>query len=318
MRKLFLSTLVVLLLLSLTANVLLYFRYSDRRPMVTVGGQVIRRGDYEASLDMAAGRATLNRLVFAALVEQAAARSHCAATPQEVADRLASLQRVNPQQYNVLAANPPALQQFKQGLTDTIDLENLRIQHVSVTPQEIQAFYAAHKALFSLPAQVRSSLIVTDNAADAATAATLLRQGVSEDSIAKQPSLHVVGVNGYSPDLATLAPKGLLQKTVFQMHPGDVKTLAVGGKYLTLRITTATPGGPPPLAKILPEVRRAARLQKAPSATSELASLYAANTPTFNMSNYQVYFSGISSAAPAKPSLLKRTASAASRVQMPQ
>ena len=61
-----------------------------------------------------------------------------------------------------------------------------------------------------------------------------------------------------------------------------------------------------PLPLVREEVARQVRLQKAPSDQAELAALYRANPPSFDMAKYGRYFSDIPTAAPPQPRPARR------------
>ena len=74
MKSLFTPLVAVVAVLSLTANVLLYLRYSTLRPLVTVGNEVITKKQYQDELEHQAGQQVLGKMVLTRLVAQAAVR----------------------------------------------------------------------------------------------------------------------------------------------------------------------------------------------------------------------------------------------------
>ena len=63
---------------------------------------------------------------------------------------------------------------------------------------------------------------------DAATASTLLKQGVcGSDVIARQKRLHVAGMNGFNANFQMLPPaeNQMISRQVYAMKPGEVKTI---------------------------------------------------------------------------------------------
>ncbi len=96
------SLLAVVAACSLVGNVLMYFRFTSARPLVTVGARVFRRGEYQALLDQTAGKAVLNKMVYTELVRQAAAKAGVTPTGADVTARLAEMQRRNSQALNAI------------------------------------------------------------------------------------------------------------------------------------------------------------------------------------------------------------------------
>ncbi len=268
---------------------------TDTTPVVTVGGQAITRRDYEAALEQQAGKAVLNKLVYTLLVRQAAAKAGVLPSDADVTARLADLSRRNPQ-VQAQVQDPVHGPQFREDLRTDIALENLRIRNVAATEDEISAFYAGNKSAFTLPSQAQTTMVVTQNQADATLAESLLRQGMTPEEIALRRRLHVAGVNGFNVNMADLPPavRENIGKTVLAMTPGQVKTLPAGKVFFTFKLKSAEPTSTPPLSQIHEQVARQVKLQKAVSAQEELARLYAAHPPTFSDPKYDAYFSDIS------------------------
>ena len=285
--------LAVIAVLSIIVNVLLYFRYSTSRPLVTVGDAVITKKQYFDQLEHDAGQPVLTKLVFTALVNQAAARAAVVPTEQDIEDRIQAIQRQSPQILSPYSQDPAKMAQFRQDLATSMALENLRIRDVALTPAQIAEYYARHQTDFALPPQVSTTIVVAQNAVDAGTAADLLRQNDPPDVIGRQAGLHVVGIGGYNPDLQALqlALRKQINAFVQSAKIGDVKTFRTGGFFLTFRVTGAHPAVIPPLAQVRGQVERAARLALAPSEQAELARLYRAAKPTFSINRYAAYFS---------------------------
>ena len=296
MKSLSVRILAVVAVVSLAANILLYFRYSTSRPIVTLGGQAISRKQFQDVLESQAGQPVLNKLVFESLVTQAAASASLTPTPKDIQDRIDAIQRRAPQVLTPYSADPVKMEQFRHDLGTSMALENLRIQNVSVSPAAAAAYYSAHKAEFVVPAQWKTTTVVADNAVDAQTAADALRQGDSPDVLARQPRLRVVGVGGYNPDLqAALSPVTHQQINTFLQNArvGDVKVFTEGAYSVIFRLTQKSAGAVPPLPQIKDQVERAARLAKAPTQDAELARLYQAAHPSFTSDKYAAYFAAV-------------------------
>lgn len=292
---------------SIIVNVLLFFRWSPSRPVVTVGQGTITKKEFQNQLEYEGGQAVLTKLVFASLVSQAAARAGVMPTAADVEDRVQSIRRRAPQVLAPYEQDSVKMGLFRQDLATNMGLENLRIRDVALTPAQISSYYAAHHADFALPQQTKTSVVVTLNAVDAATAADLLRENDPPDLIARQPRMKVVGIGGYNPDMSILSPELRQQTSDWARNAatGAIKTFQIGDFYLTLKVTGKLPGETPPLDQIRGRVEREARLALAPSQADELARLYRDAKPSFNSDKYAAYFAAIqqypiSTAAPKK------------------
>ena len=295
MKSYTVRVLTALLAISLVTNVLLYFRYSSSRPLVTVGSAVITKKQFQDQLEHDDGQPVLTKLVYTALVTQAAARAGVTPTDADVAGRMQAIERQAPQVLAPYSRDPDKLAQFRQDLTTSMALENLRIQDVALAPAQISEFYERHKASFGLPQQTLTTTVVTQNAVDAATAADLLRQNDPPDVIGRQPRLRVVGIGGYSPDLQALPPAVKQQTSDWAQTAavGAVKSFQAGAYFLTFRVSGRRPSVIPPLSEVRGAVERAARLEIAPSEPEEIARLYRNMKPAFNSDKYAAYFSSI-------------------------
>lgn len=295
MKSYTVRVLAVIAAVSVIVNVLLFFRYSSSRPIVTVGGTTVTRKQFQDQLEHDDGQAVLTKLVFTALVTQAAARAGVLPTGGDVEDRMQALARQAPQVLAPYSGDPVKLAQFKQDLTTDMALENLRIQDVALSPAQIAGYYAQHQADFALPPQATTTVVVTQNEVNSATAADLLRQNDPPDVISRQPGLRVVGISGYNPDLGTLPVSLKKETTDWATHAkiGSVKTFEAGAFYLTFRVTGRQPAVVPPLSQVRGKVERAARLQLAPSQPEELARLYQKAKPEFNSDKYASYFTAV-------------------------
>ena len=308
MKNVVVGSLALVAVVSLTGNVLLYKRYSTSRPLVRVGSEVIRVKDYRDTLDHDTQGSVLRKMVFTKLVRQAAAKAGLMPSSQDVDARIATLQRRNPQALGDALQNPAKMAELRDGLTTDLALENLRLQGVTVGDSEIAAYYAAHKPEFALPTQVQTTLVVAENPVDASTAAALLQQNTPLDVIARQPRLHVAGMNGFHPTLTGMPPA--VNRTVYLMKPGEVKSVPFGSHILVFRANKTLAAVTPPLNQVKPAVTRAAKLAKAPDEAHEIAKIYHSTPVTFEVDQYAAYFADVQNAPGAASVGSEKTASA--------
>ncbi len=311
MRPIVTGSLAVLAALSVTANALLYLRYSSSRPLVTVGTQVISKKDYQDALAYQTQGSVLRKMVLADLINQAAARSGLTPAQADVDARIGEMRRQDPQALTAADGDPVRMAQMRQDVQTQLALENLQTQGVTVSDAELVACYQRHKADFRLPAQVQTTMVVAQNPVDAAQASALLRQGIALDVIERQPRLHVVGMHGFGLSVESLPPaaNAKLTAAVFQMKPGDVRTVPLGSDDVVIRATRRSGAGVPPLSQIRPQVTRLARLEKAVPAPAEVARLYRDAAPQFAVARDAAYFNDLS-APGADAGAARRMASA--------
>lgn len=333
MKRILPGFLAVIAVASIIGNLLMYQRYSSNKPLVKVGSEVIRVKDYRDAQDYESGKSVLNKMVYESLVMQAAAKAGLTPTDKDIDDRLAQIQRRQPQMLALANSDPQKMADLRHGLRTTIALENLRVKAVKVQPGELEAFYSKNQAAFVLPVQSQTTLIVApagqdgyqpgmaagSTAAraiasrargDAATAASLLGQKVrgrngkmediKPDVIARQPRMHVAGVDNFKIDMTQLSPqtKQQIAKAIFGMKPPQIKTIPVVDHgftyYFTFKVNRSEGQHIPNLAEIRPQVERVYKLMRAPvTAQQELANLYDEAKPQFEIDRYAGYFNDI-------------------------
>ena len=279
---------------SLLANVVLFMRWSPNRSLVTVGKHTVSKRDYEANLDAAAGKEVLSRMVVSELIAQAATRAGVTPAAADVDARIALLRR----QGTLPNQSPP---EMRNAVEQSLALENLRMQGIPVSNADIAAEYAKHPEKFRLPAQMSATLVVAASSDKTMQAMHLLQTGVAPSAIAAVPGLQVDGVNGFALPAGALSPG--LRQTILGLHDGEVKVFPSRGSGVSLvaRANSHTPGALPPLPQVRDLVAREIKLQKAPTAPAELLTLYAANKPVFDMTNYQPYLGELDAAASHLP-----------------
>ena len=283
---------------ALAGMALMYFRFTPARPLVTVGKHVIQRREFQEKLEGVAGQSVLTKIVFADLVRQAAVKAGEMPTASQVDARLADMQR-----HGQTLPTGETLSTLREDTALDMAMENLRIAGIIVTPAEIAQIYSRNKAQLTEPAQVQSILVVAPSSFEAQNATNLLSQGKTAAQIAAVPEMHVDGENNFHINLASL-PLPLHKKIVqsaLNMKPGQITSVPVGTGFLVIKCLHKNPAHLPSLPEIQEKLTRAVKLQKAPSTSVEMAKLYKANKPSFDMDRYAAYFSGIDRAEAAAP-----------------
>lgn len=274
-------------LVSLVGNALMYARFTTLRPLVTIGNKTITKREYLAVLDDTAGKQVLNKIVFAELIRQAAAKSGVTPTAKETDARLSVMRAANPQ----FAAAVP-LWKLRDAVTSDLALENLRTKDVKVSDAEALRYYAAHPNGFRQQGQLQAALIVTSSSTDTHTAAHLFQQNIDPSIIAKQPSFHLVGANGFTIDLQRPSHRDIV-KAIFAMKTGSVQTFPLDGQFLTVRVYSSQGTHVVPFTQTKNQAIRLTKLEKAPSAKAIVAELYKSNPPMFDIGKYSEFFDDI-------------------------
>jgi peptidyl-prolyl cis-trans isomerase SurA len=179
-----------------------------------------------------------------------------------------------------------SFEDFKQNLRNQIITQQVISKEVgsrmSITKEEMQAFYDAHKDQLEQPEQIRLSEIListekkdkndaTDEAARLAAARAKaedllaqIRKGAKFDEIAKKNSDGPTAAQGG--DLGYFKRGALakeLEATTFAMKPGEVSDVVRTKQgFVMLRVAEHQTAGIPPLSQIEPRVQDAIYMQK--------------------------------------------------------
>lgn len=296
MNKLITPALGIIAVVSIAANILQAKRWSDARPLVTIGSQQITRGEYMSTVDAVTDGSVMKVMVLRSVVMQAARKHHVLPTADQIAARLTEVQQKQPAALDESSQGVAKVEQNRADIVAALALENLRIAGVDASDEDVDGYYKSHLQDFTVPKQVKTTFVITNDSVNTATAERLLESGMSAQDIAMHPGMHVAGVNSTGIDMSTL-PDELrhdIQNSVFSMKKGDVRTFYDNRTALTYRIDESNDAYVPPLSAIRDEVSRQVKLEKAPGAQTELATAYREVAPQFDVPKYAAYFSGIS------------------------
>jgi foldase protein PrsA len=296
MKKFLVVLLALVAITSLAGNVLLYKRYSSQRPLMTIGPERIQIGEYRDKLDYEFGKATLNKMAYTMLILQEAKKANVLPTDADVDERIAAIERRVPKALEEARGNTHKMAELKRNLRAEIALENLTIKDVKVSDAEIRAFYDKNKALFQVPTQARTTIVLAQNAVDAASAAALLKnKSMTPQVIANQPRLAVIGINGFNPNWNALPVDGQakLGKAIMATPVQGVTTVQVGNHFFVARIDGRANSGIEAFQKVRPTLERAVRLKKAEPREVVLARLYKGAQISFEVGKYAAYFQDI-------------------------
>jgi hypothetical protein len=282
MNRTVVGCIILIAVVSLIANVALYDRYSSERVLVTVNGEPIHKKDLDDRLDYLYATDVLRQMIVTDLILQEAKRKNAMPSDEDVQKSYQQLLRIDPKSVETAREYDPQMTFFMEGLRASLALRNLRVLNVPVTTDEIAAYYAAHKSDFVLPQQSQTTIVLTADEVDAATAKRLLDDNVSPAVVAEQPGLMVVGINAASD--TPLLPS--VRRAIMKMRPGDVKLIPAGAQFAVIRCVRVDAEVLPPLDSIRADVAIAARLAKAPSEQVVLERLRRDASITVEASKY--------------------------------
>ena len=298
MKKILIPLLVIVAIVSIAGNIVQKLHYTTQKPIARFAdGSSVTKKEYLDQLEYLYGKATLTKLVYAKLVMSAAEKAGVMPTDGDVDKRIAEIERRTPSALAEAHRDPNKMKLYRADVAADLALENLRTKDIKVTPEQVKQFYTANPQLFAVPQQIKYSLIVAENSVAAGGAEDSLRQGISEDVLARQPQLHVAGIGGFSANLDRLAPneKSAVQKFLLTGKPGDVTLIPAPHEkvYLVMKITSSNKTSVQPFSAVSVDAERYLKLTKAPSALDELSDVYTAAKPVFEGELYPTYFADI-------------------------
>jgi len=260
MRNLYVVLVTIVAIVSLLGNYLLYHRYSSQRPLFTVNGQVIRQKDLDDRLDYMYAVPMLRQMIYTDLVLQEAQKEGVMPTEADIEREYDQINRTSPRLIVDQQKVDPTLALFKQGIRGQLALDNLRTKGVQVSDQEVEAYYQAHRAQFTLPTQASEIIVVAADEISAETAKRLLENNVKPGVIADTKGLRVIGINAQG---AGLLPEAVGQQLI-NAKPGEIREVKYGNQYLIAKVHDISNQGVPSLDQIRPQVEQAVKLAKAP------------------------------------------------------
>jgi hypothetical protein len=282
LKKISSPVVIAIAIVSVIGNVFAYFRYSSSRPLITVNGTSITRKEFQDRVDYLYSKPLLSSMVWQLIVSEAAEKQGCVPSSADVDQAVDQLGRSNPSVVEAARKSDPNLLIFREDLASNLALRNLRMVGVNVTAQEVADYYAKHKMEFQLPQQTQTTLVVATNVEDANTASRLLQNGVSNDIIAQQSGLHVVGMNA---TLTQPLPASFGEE-VLNMKSGEVRIIPLGNDFGIVKARTVSNQIIPPLSAIKDQVKTACILSKSPSEIEVLTKLRSAAIITADSSKY--------------------------------
>ena len=300
MRKLFVVLLVLGLTISLVSNGILFQRYSTSRPILRFGSDAVSIKEYRDTLEYQYGKTVLTRITLTKIVGNAAKKAGVSPTKQEVDRCIADIQRRAPKQLEAARQDAIKMSQLRQNLQTDIALENLTMHGVKMTEPEIRAFYNRNPALFKVPSQASTLIVLAQSSVDAATAEALMRRKeMTPAAIAStQPRLRVAGLN-FTPKWDSLPAESRtsLANAVLQAPVGGIVKVEVQNIIFVVRIDKRAGEEVTSYEKAKPQAERLARLAKAPRREAVLARLYKDASVQFEIPRYADFFRDIDAAA---------------------
>ncbi|MDX1931813.1 MAG: hypothetical protein SFU56_04335, partial [Capsulimonadales bacterium] len=191
------------------------------------------------------------------------------------------------------------MKELEAQVAANIALENLAIKDVKVTPAEVADFYRRNRSIFRLPSQSRATIALAENPTAAQAVVAMLKDGsINLDSIAGQPGVAVVGVNGFNMDWSRVASdtKRILGGKIATAPTKSVFTVPSKEVTFIVRIDSKAVETVEPFETAKGQAERLLRLRKAEPQANVLARLYRDAEIRFEATKYQVFFKDIEKA----------------------
>ncbi len=159
--------------------------------IATVNGQPISQSAFTAKLEASpVARGVLQQMVQNALIMQYAKSHHITITDQEVQQKENDLKQnfPNGSWSEMLKARGLTEADVKQALTEQLILTKALANQVTISPTQVQQYFAKNHAAFDVPAEVQARHILVPDLATANKVEALLKKGGNFAALAKQYS----------------------------------------------------------------------------------------------------------------------------------
>ena len=169
-----------------------WVRASEGDVVAEVNGEAITREMFYEALESAAGAQVLDQLITETLVLQAGRGLEEPVTDEEVEEALASLRAAYPSEeiyQATLAAYGLDEERLARQLRLSMTLERLATQNVTVTDEEVAAYFKEHQEELAHPERVRARHILVETREEAENIIKALDEGKSFEELEAEHSL---------------------------------------------------------------------------------------------------------------------------------
>ncbi|MFF2755644.1 peptidyl-prolyl cis-trans isomerase [Psychrobacillus sp. NPDC058041] len=194
-QKRHLKTKPVLLLLSLLflGNLLWFIAWlipnekvSETEVVASVGGKVITKEQWMASMESMYGKEVLLDLVNAEVMEAAAKKNHIQVTDQEIDLELALIRST--QEGTDTSLQSYDEETMRQKVRSRLILEKVLAKDIVIEDEAIKAYYDNNKNLYNIPTSYRTSVIYASSEDEAKEVVKELKNGSSFEGLARERS----------------------------------------------------------------------------------------------------------------------------------
>jgi hypothetical protein len=241
---------VLILVASLFANVIMYMRWSGKRPIFSVNGQGVSKRDFDNYLEDRVGPQSKIELVQEMMIEQEATKQGVLPSEQEAKDAVDELRQTSWQFANQLMAHPWAILDAERKAKLQLAEKRLLTKDIQVTPEETQEEYNQHPWSFDTPNKAQVELAAIMDPSHTNDVKELMDKQISPEVIMRQLTRKVVVFLGDGYKLTLEQPFGTKTNApLFAMKPNEVRVLKPdppllqsGVKQIVVRMLQTTPG----------------------------------------------------------------------------
>lgn len=194
-QKRHLKTKPVLLLLGLLfiGNLLWFIAWlipdekvSETEVVASVGGKVITKEQWMASMESMYGKEVLLDLVNSEVMEAAAKKNHIQVTDQEIDLELALIRST--QEGTDTSLQSYDEETMRQKVRSRLILEKVLAKDIVIKEEAIKAYYDNNKNLYNIPTSYRTSVIYASSKDEAKEVVKELKNGSSFEGLARERS----------------------------------------------------------------------------------------------------------------------------------
>lgn len=271
------------LVLALVASFVLagpWARAAGGDVVAEVNGAPITRDAFYEALEAAVGAQVLDQLITETLVLQAGKELKAPVTDDEVDEALAALRAAYPSEeiyQATLAAYGLNEERLARQLRLSMILERLATQNVTITDEEVAAYFEEHQEELAHPERVRARHILVETREEAESIIEALEKGESFEELAAQHSLDAA-TKGNGGDVGFFSRSDNLvasfKEAAFALQVGQVsEPVESPYGYHVIQVTEREEARPATLEEEAEGIRTALTREKATPASEILTGL---------------------------------------------
>lgn len=277
---------VLVLILSLFANIVLWMNYRNQKTIFTLNGQSVTRADMDEYLEKQFGPTYKAMMAQRLLIDQEAHHKGVAPSETEINDEFTLKKELDWQFASRIATSPWLADESRQEIKQQLEQQKLLALDISVTEEEVREEYNAHPSLYDAPAKAHTEVAAVLNEIHLEDIRKLMERNdppIGARTIMQMYPREVIFIGDDDKFTFVQAYNTEMNKDVFTMTPHEVKVMQPGdlgqqgARKLVVKMLDIAPGKRADLNdnKTLNRIKMNVALRRTRPASELLSSLWA-------------------------------------------